>query len=134
MSAAFKVGDRVTWGGAASPHINEHIGEVVVVVPAGVRCFDARSAAGVHGHMPGTSTIPRGHVSYVVRAESRLYWPRVSQLRPVVDVVAEGQIAIAFTLAKQFVRFETLRDAERAVVVLAAEVERLRALLAARSP
>ncbi len=73
---ALKVGDRVTWGGAAQPHINEKTGDVFEVVPAGelpLSDFDRQT------------TIPRNHESYVVKVKRSLYWPRVSNLRVAVE-------------------------------------------------
>lgn len=76
----FKVGDKVTWRSQSASVYSNKIGEVVEVIPAGVR------PKGIFG--AGQS---RGHESYIVKAiadttmtkRSKRYWPRVSLLKPV---------------------------------------------------
>jgi len=132
MSAVFDVGDPVTWSSQAGGRTTNKVGNVVAVIPAGGRVLDVCRSLGVEA--PRAEYGSRNHVSYLVRVKARLYWPRVSWLRPFADGVDEGQIAIALTLARGYALLAMPTDAEHAVEVLAKEVERLRALLAARSP
>lgn len=129
MSVAFKVGDRVTQTYQTGGSHRQR--DCIVVTEVGVyeSPQDACAHAGVDYETLRFTGTKRNHVSYVVSVGSKLYWPRVSQLRPVVDSVDDGQIAIALTLAKGYARLAIPSDAEHAAEVLAAEVERLRALL-----
>ena len=131
MSAVFKLGDRVTWGGAASPHINEHVGEVVAEIPAGFRPINILDAAGIDrdGFFHG---LPRNHISYVVRVGSKLYWPRVAQLRLVSAAGDEGPADEVQPAMERARRAASLGD-ETDAVVLMVEVDRLRALLTGRA-
>lgn len=70
----FAVGDRVTWRSQAAGMWKEKDGEVVAVIPIGAR-----------PQMKGVGW-KRDHVSYLVRAGGRLYWPRASAL----SLVAAG--------------------------------------------
>lgn len=65
----FKVGDRVEWTSQAAGVSKTKVGEVEMLIPAGKR-----------PEMKDVGNI-RDHLSYVVRANGRAYWPRVSALR-----------------------------------------------------
>ena len=75
-----KIGDKVTWQSQAGGDWRSKIGEVVEVVPPNHRPKTKKKDNGT----------PRDHESYVVRAKAvgtrtktaRLYWPRVSKLKP----------------------------------------------------
>lgn len=75
----YQVGDRVTWTSQAAGITKPKTGTVVAVVLPKGEPNDALKAAGVRGRIrhPG---YPRDHVTYVVRAGGRLYWPRVDYL------------------------------------------------------
>lgn len=77
----FRCGDTVTWRSQAAGIWREKTGQVIAVVPAGSRPNDTFQALGMREHMKGAGW-QRDHVSYVVRAGGRLYWPRVSALTP----------------------------------------------------
>ena len=63
----FKRGDIVTWKSQSSGHYKTKIGEIQVIVPAGVPGLDIR-------------VFPRNHESYIVLVKNKLYWPRVCHL------------------------------------------------------
>ena len=75
----YSIGHRVTWTSQAAGITKTKTGTVVAVVPTKGEPNDALAAAGVRGRIkhPG---YPRDHVTYVVRAGGRLYWPRVEYL------------------------------------------------------
>lgn len=78
-----EIGDKVTWTSQAGSTTRTKIGEVIEVVPKNHHPQMKKSDNGM----------PRNHESYVVRAYAvfkgrsgqksyRLYWPRVSKLKP----------------------------------------------------
>lgn len=83
----FKLRDNVRWRSQAGSYETEKRGEVVEVVPGGVRPRFLRMSK---AERPGGVMFdgrPRNHESYVVRVDRgamrqpRYYWPRVSGLR-----------------------------------------------------
>jgi len=95
LQSDFIVGSRVTWKSSSSGYTTQKTGQVVAIVPAGVRptrgqCshggllndklkrlgLDRYSTAKLGGGYG------RNHVSYLVLVGNHLYWPRVSALRP----------------------------------------------------
>lgn len=90
----FKVDDRVTWGGKTSPHINEKTGPVIQVVPPGQDVYwDSLPEGERYGQLLAEG-MARNHESYLVRVGTKVYWPRVSQLR------LEGVMACPTCLGK----------------------------------
>lgn len=80
MSATgFEIGERVTWTSQAAGIATTKVGVVLAVVRSGQYPDEAAKAVGVKGRVG--DGMPRNHVSYVVRANGRLYWPRATMLR-----------------------------------------------------
>ena len=77
----WEVGTVVTWRSQSAGTWKEKTGVIVARVPphADVNEMTYGHARRVRIGNPG---MPRDHVSYVVRADGRLYWPRVILLRP----------------------------------------------------
>jgi hypothetical protein len=75
----FAKGVTVRWRSQSAGTWKEKTGEIVAVVGAREFPNHVLPMEGVRGKIlnPG---MPRDHRSYVVRADGRLYWPRVSAL------------------------------------------------------
>lgn len=76
----FNPGDRVTWTSQAGGIAKTKTGDVVVVVGPNEAPNVVLRAMGVRGKVDGPGGT-RDHDSYIVRANGRLYWPRVSLLK-----------------------------------------------------
>ena len=143
--SVLKVGDRVTRmvHGQRSHGAKKRAEEGVVelVIPPGqlieyeCRRFDVRKPDGASG--------ARNHVSYVVRVGTKLYWPRVAGLRATGEHVAPAawvagcepdEVTLARVRGRDNWRDSDLSRVRQDAIVLRAEVDRLRALLAARTP
>lgn len=85
---SYFIGDKVTWSSQSAGFYKNKVGVVVALVPSRQSVNPVLASAGIRGRIknPGAA---RDHMSYVVRSEGRLYWPRVNQLRP----LAEGEPA-----------------------------------------
>jgi hypothetical protein len=98
--SCFKVGDNVSWESQAAGSLIRKKGKLVAVVPKGVspRDTDFGKAHNFFMYWGRTTTEnyrimfdgwPRNHESYLVevpggktaKATSKLYWPRISQLK-----------------------------------------------------
>lgn len=82
---SFRVGDRVKWTSQAAGHTKTKEGEVVLVVPAGYLPNQLPEMEGRRS--PCDTVTPRNHESYIVKVKNKhqsYYWPRVSQLQPLV--------------------------------------------------
>ena len=84
----FKKGDKVEWDSTSNGSTTSKQGEVVAVVPPKGNPPTGRFT----GHVLRTDGggLPRDHESYLVsvpgpgpKAKPRMYWPRVSALKPV---------------------------------------------------
>ena len=78
----FSLGSKVSWSSQARGSRTTKVGEVVEVVPPGghpdrEKFPQLHSGAGVG--------LPRDHESYVVIANRRYYWPRVSALEDLTN-------------------------------------------------
>lgn len=91
----FKLKDEVSWKSQSAGSWTEKIGRVVAVVPAGERVKN-HIPDGVDASIEFDGGLARKHESYLVlvdRGPTRkpfLYWPVVSQLRPVARAQGSG--------------------------------------------
>lgn len=73
----FTTNQKVTWASQAGGHLKVKQGEVIAVVEPG-------QLPTALGFKVGEG-MARKMVSYVVKVGSKLYWPRVSALKPVTE-------------------------------------------------
>ena len=79
----FAQGQEVVWKSQSAGYTKVKVGKVVALVDRDVEPNRALAAAGARGTIKNPGMV-RDHLSYVIRADGRLYWPRVSHLRPAV--------------------------------------------------
>jgi len=85
----FRVGDPVIWTSQAQGHIKTKQGVVLEIVPAGLRPSAERFPSLYKGAGAGSA---RKNLSYVVRANGRVYWPIASNLRRASGAEAMGMV------------------------------------------
>jgi hypothetical protein len=93
----FKVGDKVKWTSSSSGSSKTKTGEVLVIIPASTRPYEAMYRFSPQWQtkyhnvsVPGYGILPRNHESYIVavsaktsKGKLKLYWPVVSFLEGV---------------------------------------------------
>lgn len=72
-TTGFKIGDTVEWTSQSHGYEKTKRGKIYCVIPENAEVSMYASL-----RMPG---LPRNHESYVVNADGKLYWPRVSALK-----------------------------------------------------
>ena len=83
----FGLNDTVSWSSQAHGFRKDKVGRIVAVVPA-----EGNPVRYVpHGfRAPSSPGLPRGHESYLVAVGTKIYWPRVNDLKTIMGLEGEA--------------------------------------------
>lgn len=87
MTQKFQSGDHVKWKSQAGSYTKKKEGVILYVIPAGIHPRDIPGAA---DEVRDIGLMHRKEESYIVRVQSKVYWPRTCHLQLVRSVAQPG--------------------------------------------